>query len=196
MTATEFLRGPSVNGRIASLESSEERRSPAPGEVGSFIIANLSAAPTYKEVREADQSYMLIPVQRVNTPLQNEGSTSIVTFFDAGLNISIVRTDWAERAGLNGLPISRRVHVAGGHSKEWKTKLYQVPILKNDGKLVRVLALGMETITEDLEAVNITPAARLFSRIAKSKLRRPVGYVDLLICIHVAEIQLIVADAV
>ena len=59
-----------------------------------------------------------------------------------------------------------------------------------------MLALGMETITEDLEAVNITPAARLFSIIAKSKLRRPVGHVDLLISIHVAEIHPIVADAV
>ena len=107
MTATKFPRGPSVNGRIASLESSEEQRSPAPGEVGSFIIANLSAAPTYEEVREADQSYTLIPVQRVNTPLQNEGSMSIVTFFNAGSNISIVQTDWAKRAGLNGLPIIR-----------------------------------------------------------------------------------------
>ena len=59
-----------------------------------------------------------------------------------------------------------------------------------------MLALGMETITEDLEAVDITPAARLFSKVAKSKLRRPVGHVDLLIGIHVAEIHPIVADAV
>ena len=53
----------------------------------------------------------------------------------------------------------------------------------------------METITEDLKAVNITPAAKLFSRIVKSKLTRPVGQVDLLIGIHIAEIHLIVADA-
>ena len=56
-------------------------------------------------------------------------------------------------------------------------------------RLVRVLALGMEMITEDLEAVDITQAARLFSRRAKTKLRRPVGQVDLLIGIHVAEIH-------
>ena len=44
--------------------------------------------------------------------------------------------------------------------------------------------------------MDITPAARLFSIIAKTKLRRPVGQVDLLIGIHVAEIHPIVADAV
>ena len=59
-----------------------------------------------------------------------------------------------------------------------------------------MLALGMGMITDDLEAVDITPAARLFSRIAKTKLRRPMGQVDLLISIHVAEIHPIVADAV
>ena len=74
-------------------------------------------------------------------------------------------------------------------------KLYNIHLLRNDGRLVRVLALGMENITEDLEAVNITPAAKLFSSIAKSKLRRPVGQVDLLIGIHIAEIHPLVADA-
>ena len=74
-------------------------------------------------------------------------------------------------------------------------KLYNVPLLRNDGRLVRVLALGMETITEDLEAVDITPAAKLFSCITKSKLKRPVGHIDLLIGIHIAKIHLIVVDA-
>ena len=140
-----LLRARQVMTRVWSHGSGAGTRLSSLFEENTFIIANLSAAPTYKEVREADQSYTLIPVQRVNTPLQNKGFMSIVTFFYAGSNISIVQTGWAERAGLKGLPISRQVHVAGGHSKEWKTKLYQVPILKNDGRLVRVLALGMET---------------------------------------------------
>ena len=55
--------------------------------------------------------------------------------------------------------------------------------------------MGMETITEDLEAVNHLPAAKLFRGINKSDLIRPVGQVDLLIGIHIAEIHPLVADA-
>ena len=52
----------------------------------------------------------------------------------------------------------------------------------------------METITEDLDTVDISPAARLFKGVNKSDLIRPVGPVDLLIGIHIVQIHPLFAD--
>ena len=41
-------------------------------------------------------------------------------------------------------------------------KIYNVPLLMRTGEVVKVLAMGMEIITEDLEVIDHGPAASLF----------------------------------
>ena len=77
--------------------------------------------------------FALIPVQRVEVPLS---IGYLVAFFDLGSNINIVRTGWAEAAGLQGIPVTRTVYTAGGDCKEWDTKLYGVPLRKLSGEVV------------------------------------------------------------
>ena len=102
----------------------------------------------------------------METPLEAE--RSVVCFFDRVSNISIVRE--AEAAVLQGLPIVCTVYVAGGHTKKWKTQLYHIPWLKNDGTIVMFLAMGMAKLTGDLEAINHKSAPGLLPDVDKDDL--------------------------
>ena len=110
------------------------------------------AATTLGDMIEVDQLYMLISVQRIETPI--EQFHSIVCFLDGRSNISIFREAWVEAAGHQGLPITRTVYVAGGSGQEWATNLYNVPLLKNNSTVVTVMAMRMVTMTKRLEVID------------------------------------------
>ena len=76
---------------------------------------------------------------------------------------------------------------AGGSTKEWDTALYSIPLMKNDGTEVRLLATAVDQITNELARVDVTAAATMFGCRA-SELLRPSGQVDLLIGIQSAAI--------
>ena len=82
---------------------------------------------------EVKETYAMIPVQLVDVPLDIK---TLVAFFDSGSNISIIWTGWAEKAGLEGVPVTRKVYTAGGDCKEWKTKIYILSITKADGSIL------------------------------------------------------------
>ena len=42
-----------------------------------------------------------------------------------------------------------QLYVAREQSKEWQNNIYNVPLLKRTGKVVKVQAMVMEVITED-----------------------------------------------
>ena len=96
--------------------------------------------------------YALLPVQHIDTPIEANGS--LICFFDGGFNVSIVQKAWTRSAGLQGSPVTCTVHVAGGHSKNWKTHLYNGLLVKNDGTIVKILAMGIAKISESLKAVD------------------------------------------
>ena len=66
--------------------------------------------------------------------------------------------------------MTQTVYVAGGQSKEWKTCLYCVPLLKNIGTMVKVMAIGMDKITKDLEAIDHQSANGLFPDVDSNNL--------------------------
>ena len=86
------------------------------------------------------------------------------------------------------------VHKAGGYSRKWKSNLYNVPLIKNNGVIVKILAMGMAMIKESLEAVDNEFAAQLFPDVDRDNLIRPIGQLDLLIRIQDMEIHPVVAD--
>ena len=149
------------------------------------------SAPSRLEVEEVEGVHAIIPVQRVDVNLEVK---SIVAFFDSGSNINIVRTGWAKSAGLQGFPVVRMVYTTGGKGTEWKTMLYKIPLMKNNGDIVNVIAMGLDQVTEDMQKINHEPAGKLFPMIDSDKLTRPWGPVDLLVGIQMAEIHPVVKD--
>ena len=86
----------------------------------------------------------------------------LVTFFDSGSNIHLVRKRFTEESAWRGMPVSQPITTAGGDAKVWDSMEYWVPLVKSDGSEVRVLALAMDQITEELLGVDVTEAAQMF----------------------------------
>ena len=82
------------------------------------------------------------------------------------------------------------MQTAGGTCKNWNTKMYSIPLLKNDGQVVWVVAMGMGKITEELKFIDHLPAVDLFPAIESWRLRRPHSAVDLLIGIGMRDSSL------
>ena len=176
-----------TNGRTRP-DAENSRRFPR--EKGGRVITattktpEVTRAPTPGEVRDANEAFALVPVQEVavkgNGPL-------IKVFFDAGSNIHLVRREYTERAGWVGTPVRQAMTMAGGSTKEWDTALYSIPLVKNNGTEVRLLATAVDQVTKELARVDVTAAATMFGCRA-SELLRPSGQVDLLIGIQSAAI--------
>ena len=88
----------------------------------------------------------------------------------------------------------RIADIANGQSKEKKTQLYHVSLLKNDSTLVKVMAIGMNKITEDLKAANHRPSAGLFPDLDSNNWAWPISQKNLLMEIHILEIHPMVTN--
>ena len=67
-----------------------------------------------------------------------------------------------EEAGWRGTPVQQPITTAGGEAKVWDSMEYWIPLIRSDGSEVRVLALAMDQITEELVGVDMTKAAQMF----------------------------------
>ena len=150
------------------------------------FVNTRATAPTAKDLCQQAKVYGLIPVQSVNTPIKANKSCTV--FFDTGATISIMRKEWARKAGLKGKPMDEEVITVRGDCKTWKTETYNVPLLTRDGRMVEVLAMGMDQVTESLHPVDHRPGAKLFPGVDPDALVIPEGKVDLLIGIKQAEV--------
>ena len=77
--------------------------------------------------------------------------------------------------------------MAGGVETVWDSKEYWVPLMTSNGQVIKLLALAMEQIMEDLLSVDVVKAAHMF-KCCPNDINRPSGSVDLLIGIHNASI--------
>ena len=72
--------------------------------------------------------------------------------------------------------------------KKWMGKMYSIPLVKQSGEVIRVIAMGVDKIMGELEYVDHDPIASLFLSINPWKLIRPSEDIDLLIGIGLTEI--------
>ena len=139
--------------------------------------------PTKKEIQEANAVVALYPIQRVL--IEGRVNSSAVTMFDTGANVHLILNDFAERNGWVGRPVTQTIVTAGGARTVHTTKQYWVPLKKKDGTIVKILCLGMDQITDEMDLVDVSAAAEMFG-VSVQELYRPTGSVDILIGIHEA----------
>ena len=102
----------------------------------------------------------------------------------------MIRKGFAETAGLEGRPVLLNLVRSGGDMVQWSNKAYFIPLVDRDGNTRIILAQEMEKITETVEDVNVTAAAKLFPQVTSyADIMRPRGNIDLLVGIHCMEIQ-------
>ena len=108
-----------------------------------------------------------------------------VVMFDTGANVHLVQTEFAERNGWVGRPVTQTIVTAGGAKTVQNTKEYWVPLKCKNGTIVKILCLGMPQITDKMDWVDVSAAAEMF-KVNPEAVYRPRGQVDILIGIHEA----------
>ena len=93
--------------------------------------------------------------QLQDIPFQNEFVNRATTFFDSGSNVNLVTEDFARRARLKGQPVLQSLVMTGGKVSEWTTKAYYVPLVDRKGKIQKVVAYSIGTITSTIEEVDL-----------------------------------------
>ena len=165
----------------SSAKTVNYRVDPAPrveARVGSQRTSGGSPAPTTKDSKLENSQVTLYQMERIMLA-EGFGGT-VLTMYDTGANVNIVVTKVAESLGLQGRPVTQTITTAGGERTVHTTKQYWLPLRKRSGEVHKVLCLGMDRITEDVEMVDVSEAAKLFG-VDAVDVYRPKGQVDLIL---------------
>jgi hypothetical protein len=139
-------------------------------------------APTLKDLEADEAGCALMQVQKVEVDAE---VSECLVFWDSGSNISLVTSEFAERAGLLGIPARINLATAGRRADAKDTTAYWVPLVDLTGAQHGVLAYEMESITDSIREVDVRAAMELFPDIVDYEaIRRPSGPVDLLVGIQ------------
>ena len=131
-----------------------------------------------------DDSKVLLPTLAAKIKGSNGETTEANVFYDSGAQISMIRNSLAESLKLDSKPIRIVVTKVGGEEEDMATRLYKVPVCKEDGRIVQTIeAVGIPKISENTSNVNIGQISKILG-ISKHKLNRKSGPIDLLIGIN------------
>ena len=139
------------------------------------------------ELKELESHEPLFPVELEDCKMLK--AQTIIALYDTATNINLVREDWARDAGLDGVPVTKTIEMASGGSKQWQSKIYSIPLVKRSGEVIRIIAMGVEKITGDLEHADHSQIAWLFLSITSWRLIRPSRSINLLVSIGHAELH-------
>ena len=106
-------------------------------------------------------------------------------FWDGGATIVLIRHGFAEELGLKGQEVIQRVQVCGREFEDWNTRAYWVVMIVREGVEHKMKALGIDTITSEIEAVEIRGVIHLL-HVPLCDVERPHGPVDLLVGLNEA----------
>ena len=92
---------------------------------------------------------------------------------------------------LPGTPVTLSLQTAGNPMEEWVTVAYNLFLVDSSGEKHKVTAYEMDTITSDIEAMDTSKLAAIFSylEVKPEDLIRPSGPVDLLVGVNHASIH-------
>ena len=108
------------------------------------------------------------------------GGLSCITLWDSASTTSLVTFKYADRIGLEGVECDLFLTGVGEKSESFKTKLFVIPLIDKLGRVWKISAFGMKTITHDVKKVDTAMIAKMFD-MAEEDVMRPVGEVDLLV---------------
>lgn len=157
------------------------------------------SAKATDEGGESNLEYEAIAKEDVLLQLQdirvkgNETRTGLV-FWDNGSTLCLIREAFASKLRLEGRRVCLWVQAAGHDPEKWETTVYSVRLLDRDDIERGIIAFSVESITSEIENMNIRGAAQLFPQAALEELRRPNGPVDILVGINFASLHPTVVD--
>merc|ERR1711867_292140 len=148
--------------------------------------------PTTGEIEAADSVFALMQMQYV--PVESRTVKQASRFYDPGSNVSLVRKQFAKEVGWKGRAVLQSLYMTGGQVKAWQTKAYHISLVDRKGKVHKVLAYSIDTITAPTGYVDVRPTLKVFPEVNFHDILRPEGNVDLLLGIQDADLHPILAN--
>ena len=118
----------------------------------------------------------------------NDTRTGMI-FWDDGSTVCLIREAFADRLKIQGRKICLWVQSAGHKPEKWYTTMYTFKLIDREDQEHEIEAFSVESITSDIDKVNISGVTKLFPKVEASKMRRPFGAVDILVGINYASLH-------
>ena len=107
-----------------------------------------------------------------------------------------MRKKFAEEAGWTGIETLLTLQTPGGRPQDRSTEVYRARLIDIKGDKHKLLMYSMDSITANLEKVDMSPAVKLFNnKFVEEQIKRPEGQVDMLIGLHAAALFLIMENS-
>ena len=104
-----------------------------------------------------------------------------VLFYDSRSTLTLCWHDWAQQAGYTGRPVSIYLKGLAQSYEKVDTKEYDIILLDTAGRQLKVTAIGLDALTQEVRSKDARRAYQRFPKVPCKQLERPEGQVDLLI---------------
>jgi hypothetical protein len=122
------------------------------------------------------------PVQLMTQWVKDSGGESCLAFWDLGLQVSLVTTQYAQERKLVQMGRSSlKLSGLGSGPALRATYRYKVTLAGTDGQIVELIAHGLETIASNLDAIDPRILRQAFFEVPEGGLEGASGRVSLLI---------------
>ena len=122
---------------------------------------------------------VLLGVQKVK--VVGKSSKEGVLLYDSGSTLTLCRHEWATREGYVGRPVEIYLKVLAHQYEKVRTMEYKVTFLNTKGQRVVVLAIGLDSLTQEAPGGNLESAYSQFADIPRGEIARPEGHMDVLL---------------
>ena len=140
---------------------------------------NKSSAHTVGNFTSTDNSVCLLPIMKVK--VSSPYIDSLGTLWDSGASITLILNSKAKSLRLKGKPVQLSITKVGGTEEVVSSHLYDVPLLRSDGRRVHIRAYGIDKITSNISRIDLSNVIPLFKDVKINDIVRPEGEIDLLI---------------
>jgi hypothetical protein len=123
----------------------------------------------------------VVPVQLVVQQVQIQGGPDCLAMFDNGSQTTLVLNSYAKEAKMKKVGDSRICVRGIGAGALEPNHVYEVPMVKLNGRVERVMAHGVDHVLGDLPKLDFSPAKQAFVSIPEKEIEAHHGLVKLLI---------------
>ena len=144
-----------------------------------LLHPEVSGHNSYIDPDENHHRSCLLLIQRIKVGESNGKFANV--FWDGGSSISLITESMAEKIGLVGSPVKLNVTTVRGIEQSIDSHRYNFVILDKLGRKYKMVAYGIDHITNEISDIKIDGMIHLFNDISKAEIERPSGKVDILI---------------
>ena len=134
--------------------------------------------------KEEEDGSTLLQLQTIKlaNPKQKGSAIKTVSLWDPGSTLSFITFSLAKKMNLQGTPIELEICTVGGKINRIDSMKYLINLIDTNGLDVQIEVMGIDTISTDVEAIELKEVKKLFTSTQINQVERPSsGSVGLLI---------------